>query len=124
MRRMAAAGRVVRMVVYSEGNPRAMLTSVGNLARITTCALVAVVGESGADLAERLECGAISRPFILCQCDFFLLTGLGVFDGDSERYNLVVEPASFLSSLRTLIRLGCEFVLYFPWDIKFVAHIL
>ena len=103
MRRMAAAGRGVRKGVQNKSNSGAMPTSVGHLARVTACALVAVGWESGADFTERLECGAVTRSFIFCQCDFFLLVGLGVFDGHGEWHDLVVEPASLLRSLRTLI---------------------
>lgn len=103
MRRMAAAGRGVSEGVRSSSFSRATLTSVGHLAGVTTRAPVAIGWESGADLAERLECGAVTRSLIFCQRDFFLLAGLGVFDGNGEWHNLVVEPASLLRSLRTLI---------------------
>lgn len=103
MRRMAAAGRGFRKGIWDESNSQAKLTSIGHLARVTTCALVAVGWERGADLAKRFESGSVTRSFIFSQCDFFLLAGLGVFDGSGEWYNLVVEPAGLLRSLRTLI---------------------
>ena len=64
MRRMAAAGSGVNKGVWNKSNSGAILTSVGHLARVTTCALVAVGWESGADFTERLECGTVTRSFI------------------------------------------------------------
>lgn len=100
---MAAAGRGFRKGSQEKGNSRVKLTSIGHLARVTTCALVAEGGESGTDLAQRFECGSVTGSLILVQRDFLLLAGLGVFDGDGEWHNLVVEPAGLLRSLRTLI---------------------
>ncbi len=52
IRRMAAAGRGIRRDAWNGSNLRALLTSIGYLAGVSTCALVAVGWESGADLAE------------------------------------------------------------------------
>ena len=102
-RRIAAAGRDIRGKLQAESKLRVILTSVGYLARVTTSALVAVGWESRANFAERFECGAVTWSLVFCQCDFLFLAGLGVFDGNSERHNLVVEPSSLLRSFRTLI---------------------
>ena len=103
MRRTAAAGRGISQGFRNECNWRAVLTSISHLARVTACALVAVGWECRADFAQRLECCAVTRSLILCQCDFFLFAGLGVFDGNGKWHDLVVEPASLLRSLRPLI---------------------
>ena len=83
---------------------RAMIrTSVGYLAGVAARAPVAVGWERRADFAERFECGAVTGSLVFCQCDLFLLAGLGVFDGNGERHDFVIEPARLLRSFRTLI---------------------
>lgn len=123
MRRMAAAGREFRMGFQDKSNSKSKLTSIGHLTRVTTRALVAVSWECGADLAKRFESGSVTRSLIFSQCDFFLLASLGVFDYSGEWYNLVVEPAGLLRSLRTLVRFRCKFVLRFSCNIKIFSHV-
>lgn len=100
------------------------LTSIGDLAGISTGRLVTELRHGGSDLEQTLEGGSITRTLVPGQGDGLLLAGLGILDLGGDGDDLVVEPAGLLGDLGTPEALDGVFVLLSSRDVEVVADVL
>ncbi|EZF26374.1 hypothetical protein H112_01578 [Trichophyton rubrum D6] len=83
----------------------------------------AIGGEGRSDLGEGIRGDARSDTIITVDCDGLLFLSLGVNKLDSERGNLLVEKAGFLSLDSLLVGGGSEDILILAGDLEVLGHV-
>jgi len=98
--------------------------AVGDLRRVPASALVAPLGESGADLAERFVSGSVSDAVVRGDCDLLLLASLGILPRGGDGDDFLVEQTRLLRALGTLVGLRRVPILRLAGNIEVIPYVL